>query len=460
MFGSTSGLNPKNQMFSWEEKSTHLKQNNNAVAADSDSDDLHQKSRVHRKQKKKFKNTHTAQLSRKNGACEDTLPVVAVHHELQIAGIQVKLPVKPYSCQIAVMNKVILGCKKKENCLLESPTGSGKTLALLCSVLAWHDHHTAEVQREISQLAAGDSDTELGEGTSNSAMKSGDGCTNRHSNIEEDGDSDYDKMFKTSERLKIPKIYYGTRTHKQIEQVIRELRKTSYRHKKMTILSSREHTCLQQSTTNKTDLCNDLLDPAKRTGCPFYNEGNKKAMATFPAAKRLGLGQVWDIEDLVTIGKEQNVCPYFAARNLMEHADIIFCPYNYIIDPDIRESMQLNLNDQVIILDEAHNIEDTCREVASVNFREDDLEAAAHDCGSLSKQRNDDPNTYNTLKEHILRLTKFIKSITLDKIDYNSNNLSSPYWTGMELLELYKMHELEESAVNTFLAACRTALNT
>lgn len=31
----------------------------------------------------------------------------------------------------------------------------------------------------------------------------------------------------------------------------------------MTILSSREHTCIQDSTRNKTELCNDLLDPVK-----------------------------------------------------------------------------------------------------------------------------------------------------------------------------------------------------
>ena len=32
---------------------------------------------------------------------------------------------------------------------------------------------------------------------------------------------------------------------------------------RMAILSSREHTCIQQSTKNKTELCNELLDPMK-----------------------------------------------------------------------------------------------------------------------------------------------------------------------------------------------------
>lgn len=77
--------------------------------------------------------------------------------------------------------------------------------------------------------------------------------------------------------------------------------------------------------------------------------------------------------------------------------------------------MQLNLKDQVIILDEAHNIEDICRDVASVNFREDHLTAAASECESLTKQRASDFPTYNTLNQYILQLVKFIKAITLLK---------------------------------------------
>lgn len=37
---------------------------------------------------------------------DDSLPQVGIQHEIMIAGIKVKLPVKPYPCQIAVMNSV------------------------------------------------------------------------------------------------------------------------------------------------------------------------------------------------------------------------------------------------------------------------------------------------------------------------------------------------------------------
>lgn len=77
-------------------------------------------------------------------------------------------------------------------------------------------------------------------------------------------------------------------------------------------------------------------------GCPYYNElGKKNSMFHYTVNK---LGPVWDIEELVEAGRENNWCPYFGARNLMEFADIIFCPYNYIIDPDIRASVGLFMN--------------------------------------------------------------------------------------------------------------------
>nr|XP_033329267.1 Fanconi anemia group J protein-like [Megalopta genalis] len=451
IFASKSNLNSKGPMFSWGQKSIGLKQNNEAAYSDFDSDDDKQwydvkKKKLKRQLETELKTelkteleTELPNTSEGKAACPEVIP----HYEQMIAGIKVKLPVKPYSCQIAVMNKLIQGCTKGENCLLESPTGSGKTLALLCAVLAWHDRYSGEVRKRIAELENGLNVVLSGQSSS--------GCCEAQSR---DG---LEKM-KNTKAPKIPKIYYGTRTHKQIEQVVRELRKTSYKHKKMTILSSREHTCIQESNKNKTELCNDLLDPQKHLGCKFYNESNKKSLNNFHVAERHGLSSVWDIEDLVAIGRKTQLCPYFAARNLMDFADIIFCPYNYIIDPDIRSSLQMDLSNQVIILDEAHNIEDICRDVASVDFREDYLEIAANECKDIGNARTNDPTAYKNLQAYFLKLAEFLKSTVLKKIEDYSDRLSSPYWSGTELLELFNMHDLGETAYPSFFNACSSAI--
>ena len=46
---------------------------------------------------------------------------------------------------------------------------------------------------------------------------------------------------------------------------------------------------------------------------------------------------------------------------LAESADMVFCPYNYLLDPMVRATLQVDLTDAVIIFDEAHNLEDSCR---------------------------------------------------------------------------------------------------
>ena len=43
--------------------------------------------------------------------------------------------------------------------------------------------------------------------------------------------------------------------------------------------------------------------------------------------------KVWDIEDFAKNGQGMKSCPYFAARALLGDADIVFAPYNYLLDP-------------------------------------------------------------------------------------------------------------------------------
>ena len=64
-------------------------------------------------------------------------------------------------------------------------------------------------------------------------------------------------------KSKVPKIYFGTRTHKQIAQITRELRRTAYSGVPMTILSSRDHTCVHPEVVgnfNRNEKCMELLD--------------------------------------------------------------------------------------------------------------------------------------------------------------------------------------------------------
>ncbi|OXB64892.1 hypothetical protein ASZ78_009773 [Callipepla squamata] len=147
----------------------------------------------------------------------------------------------------------------------------------------------------------------------------------------------------------------------------------------MTILSSRDYTCIHpvvsSNSSNRNELCVELLEGKHGKSCLYYH-GVHKLTEHYALHSAQNTYQAWDIEDLVSLGRKLRACPYFAARELMVGADIVFCPYNYLLDPQIRESMEINLKGQVVILDEAHNIEDSAREAVSFSVTESQLNAA------------------------------------------------------------------------------------
>jgi len=87
---------------------------------------------------------------------------------------------------------------------------------------------------------------------------------------------------------------------------------------------------------------------------------------------------IMDIEDLGKMGKESCVCPYFLSRDAAESADIILLPYNYLLDPGIREGLLDGnlIQGNVVIFDEAHNIESVCCQAASFDLTPETVAAS------------------------------------------------------------------------------------
>lgn len=136
----------------------------------------------------------------------------------------------------------------------------------------------------------------------------------------------------------------------------------------------------------------------------------------------------------------RKACPYFAARSLAEQAELIFCPYNYLIDPRtsarrmspgstvvryrdlfshkaslflcctvIAKAMELDLTDAILILDEAHNIEDVSRDAGGLELEQRDLDHAVEKFDNMSEHppreghASDIEHTMNTLPSRKLR---------------------------------------------------------
>ncbi|KAL4278453.1 hypothetical protein GQ457_03G037550 [Hibiscus cannabinus] len=314
-----------------------------------------------------------------------------VHH---VAGIPVEFPYKPYGTQLSFMYRVISTldrAQKDGHChaLLESPTGTGKSLSLLCSTLAWQQNYkTNNIKGILSQsIPAPEAITDpFGHG-------GGFIPETQPSSVPPSSASEppeHSTNIKTKKKKLAPAIYYASRTHSQISQVIHEYRKTSYR-VPMAILKG-------------------------------------------------GCHEAHDIEDLVKIGQVVKGCAYYAARSMADDAQLVFCPYNYIINPVIRGAMDVDINGAIIVLDEAHNIEDIAREAGSLDLEEDALIKLQMELHQL-KMIN--ANIYQPLYEMTMNLLSWIEQTKskLEETHESKHYFSS--WTGDKAL-----WQLQEASIS------------
>ena len=90
-----------------------------------------------------------------------------------------------------------------------------------------------------------------------------------------------------------------------------------------------------------------------------------------------------DIEELHEVGKKATICPYFANKDRLSGADIIFMPYNYLIDEKIRENFDIKYENACIIFDEAHNVAQTAEDVTSFELKTKLLEGVVLELQNL-----------------------------------------------------------------------------
>jgi regulator of telomere elongation helicase 1 len=174
-------------------------------------------------------------------------------------------------------------------------------------------------------------------------------------------------------------IIYASRTHSQLAQVVGELRRTSYT-PKVTVLGSREQLCIHDGLKN---LRGNRLNHACSQKCAANSCKHKNNLQSYagPKGKKKDI-PIHDIEDLVKMGKQNSICPYFYTRDFAADADLVFVPYNYLLDNNIRETLRINWQGSIIIFDEAHNIERVAGDAASFTMTSADIGACI---GELQK---------------------------------------------------------------------------
>ena len=230
---------------------------------------------------------------------------------------RIQFPFEPYDCQLDFMSKTLEAVATKQTALLESPTGTGKTLCLLTATLAYSLPRSSELEK--------------------------------------------------------PTVVYASRTHAQLSQAVKALRATVYQ-PKVAVVGSREHLCghprvskLRGTAQNRA--CSALC---ARRACHLRNELDRQQKASRNAPE----GQALDIEELVADGARRGTCAYYGARHSLKEADLIFAPYNYVLDERHRNTSGVNWRGSIIILDEAHNVASVAEDAASFSLTSVDLAGA------------------------------------------------------------------------------------
>uniref|UniRef100_A0A1I7TAN3 DNA helicase n=1 Tax=Caenorhabditis tropicalis TaxID=1561998 RepID=A0A1I7TAN3_9PELO len=336
------------------------------------------------------------------------------YDQLMMMSVPVRFPkgLSLYPTQKLMIVRILGALKNSQNVLGESPTGSGKTMALLCSTCAWLRQYMDEKRASRDKCAI---HGEFNRDWKEEGEYSNDGPPDvkpdvkpevkKENLFEQQWNDDFiphnssavfEQKAEAKKELLEPKeqkstdctclprvrIYYGTRTHKQIAQVVKEFSRLPYANViKHTILASREQSCIHPTARKQPDIsqyCKDITG-ANGIGCGFKSAMKPRFEKAAPMRDHLlnNGSVVFDMEEIVeTLAMASpQLCPYFSTnRILTQDADLIFCPFSYLVDPLIRNSSDVHLKNSIVILDEAHNIEDTCRDSASFSFTEKEFD--------------------------------------------------------------------------------------
>uniref|UniRef100_A0A803ME36 Helicase ATP-binding domain-containing protein n=1 Tax=Chenopodium quinoa TaxID=63459 RepID=A0A803ME36_CHEQI len=298
-------------------------------------------------------------------------------------------PYKPYSIQLDFMNSLYQFLDNGGISMLESPTGTGKTLSIICSALQWL------VDRKNQQKP-----------------NLGNSCPS-------DDEPDWMREFVVSK-----------------ENPVQEKKKIGVKSKKFTEANRRTggvgDLFGNESEIGKNERVekggnvkgNDgkLLDDddwsleegyggqrLQQAAQCLENRSCKKDFVSDVSQQ-----EALDIEDLLDLGSRLGTCPYYGSRRMVPAADLVVLPYQSLLSKSSRESLGINLKNNIIIIDEAHNLADsligmydakiTLSQVSGYGDKVTCLEKQIPG-GSISKEGGSTLSGFRALLDMLLSLT-------------------------------------------------------
>ncbi|XP_014244230.1 ATP-dependent DNA helicase DDX11 isoform X1 [Cimex lectularius] len=208
--------------------------------------------------------------------------------------------------------------------------------------------------------------------------------------ILEDFDESYDEVLEEDDKEneikdESVKIIFCSRTHSQLSQFIHEIKRTIYKENiRVVHLASRQMYCINKAVQKLNiqslinEKCLEMQKSSSKKATSKSDDGadtkrrKKGEGGCCPKLKnvtKLGeriISDIHDVEEVLKLGEELGSCPYYASRQMVSDlAQVVVVPYNTLLHKSTREACDIKVENNVVIIDEAHNLLETISHIHS-----------------------------------------------------------------------------------------------
>ncbi|KAM6494135.1 Helicase C-terminal domain containing protein [Amanita muscaria] len=267
------------------------------------------------------------------------------------------------------------------------------------------------------------------------------------------------------------KIYYASRTHSQLSQVLPELQRLqlparSQHHSdsdspllhvprkrqsdsedenavapscsRTVSLGSRKQLCindeLRAAGRDLDEGCREMLNEPEEKRCPYLPPmGDEVRMLDF---RDQILATPKDIEDLAEAGRMVGLCPYFGSRRAIPRAELVTLPYNLLLQRSAREALGIDLTDQIVIIDEAHNLIPTLLSLSATRLSYATLTVSLQQLGTYISRFRTRLSGIHLV--HLKRLLVFLDALKKYVLEWKESRTSGDNQNAMEVMTIPK----------------------
>ncbi|KAI8881907.1 DNA repair helicase [Backusella circina FSU 941] len=254
----------------------------------------------------------------------------------------------------------------------------------------------------------------------------------------------YDDEDVDDEDLGDTKIYYASRTHSQLTQFVHEVNKTVYSDQVYEIsLASRKGLCIHDevrklpNVARINEACLDMQKKDAKKKCEFLHSWDNHTK--WNQFRDHALANIRDIEELVTLGEALGTCPYYGSRNTIKSAQLVVLPYQHLLHETTRASLGISLKDNIVIIDEAHNLIDTITSLYTVQLSQDQLQLTLRQLYlyiEKYKRRLLGKNVVY-IQQIISIIKKMLKALGEDEVVMHVNDFTHRY--GLDHINMFKI---------------------